>query len=179
MDEYNLSINDLPEGKCLATIKNRPWSLQIGFGILSLALCLTSFWYVGAFLLIICILSATMTQDYITSKVYADVLVVFNPKDPDKIKMIRFEDIISYEMDARTMSNVMLVVQNGPDRQTDQKNVVVASFQSSRLNRKLRRLMPDKDAAVLRMKQLQGNRLSNKEIKERKKQLKEEEKAEK
>ena len=177
MDEYNLTIDDLPKTKCLATIKNRPWMVQIVFGLIALAMFLTNFWYIGALLLIICILSAVMTQDYVTSKVYEDELAIFNPKEPEEMRIIKFEDIISYEFDARTMSNVMLMVKGEPDPLIDQKAVVVRSFQSGKLNRKLQKLLPDKDAAQLRMNQLRGNRLSNKEIKERKQQISEEEKA--
>lgn len=175
MNEYNLTIKDLPTSECLATVKNRPWTLQIGFAILSLALFFVNFWYIGAFLLIICILSAVVTQDRLTSKVYPEELVVFNPNNEEEIMIIKFADIISYELDSKAMANVLFIVKGEPDPTIDQKAIVVASFQSNKLNKKLRRLIPDKDAAQLRMKEMQGNRLSNKEIKERKRLLKEKE----
>ena len=175
MNEYNLTTADLPDTKCLATVKNRPWALQIGFGLLSLALFFTDVYYIGALLLVICILSAIVTQDRVTSKVYEDRLAAFNPKNPEELRIIMFEDIISYELDSKTMSNIVFIVKGEPDPTIDQKHIVIPSFRSSKLNNKLQKLIPDKDAAQLRMNQLRGNRLTNKEIKERKQQLKEQE----
>lgn len=178
MDEYDLTIKDLPQTKCLAIIKNRPWAIQISFTLLSLVFFFVNLWYIGVFLFVICILSIIVTPDYLACKVFADELAIFNPKNPEELRIVKFADIISFEMDNKAMSYVMLTVKGEPDPTIDQKNISVHSFQAGKLNRKLRQLIPDKDGTQIRMKQLQSNRLSNKEIKELKRKQREEEAAE-
>jgi len=160
--EYKRNISDLPEENCLSTINNKPLTLQLGFILLGLIIIifLRSFWYFGVMFIVVSILSILVTKDYLACLVYQDKLAVFNPKKQDEFEFVDFDDIISYRVDSKAMSFVLLELKGKEEGINEQ--LVIATFQAGKLKKKLSKLLPDKDAEQIKMRNFKQSLQSKK-----------------
>ena len=172
MSEYPLTTADLPTEKCLGTVRNRPWIVQSFFVIGAGALIIfANNWggrLIGIFLLALCGLSIMVTKDFITCKLYKKTLAIYDPRDQNRINLVAMADILSYELDSKALSFVLLTIKQENPTGSGEKNLVISTFQAAKLNRKLHKIIPDKDKAAQRLEAFQKNRLSKKEIAARK-----------
>ena len=143
--EYTKTIKDLPKQKCLATIKNRPWLVQISLAVIGVGIIVvaSAYWYIGVLFLLLCGGSAFVTVDNVTCMIYKDRLAVFNPEDKNSLEIIMFENIVSYETDTKTLAFEALNIQETGKEEV--QRLVIATYQAPKLHRKLLKLMPKKD----------------------------------
>ena len=129
-----------------------------GFGLLMLVS--GWFWQFGLALTIIAVLTFVVVKDYEVCRVYEDHLVISTTQ-----QTINFSDIASYQMGgAEAFVEVLIKSEDEfPNR------VVIRTFNARQLQKALYKVIPNQDASQLRFRQLQDNRLSKKEIEERRK----------
>lgn len=181
--EYLQNLQDLPQSKCIATIKNRPLITQLVFlGLGVLMLFNQYLWIPGLAFIALAATSYFLTKEYIACKVYEDRIAVFNPKQQDQIRIVEFKDLLQYEIDMKAAAYMLLIVQIGPDPIMDIERVGIPTFQAQKLRKCLYKLIPAKDFAEVKTAELNKNRLSDAELKASKakyKKIKAEQKLEK
>jgi len=130
----------------------------LGFGLLMLIS--GWFWQFGLVLSIIAGLTFILVKDYEVCRVYDDHLVISTTQ-----QTINFSDIVSYQMGgAEAFVEVLIKSEDEfPNR------VVIRTFNARQLQKTLYKIIPNQDASQVRFRQLQENRLSKKEIEERRK----------
>ena len=143
--EYTKTIKDLPKEKVLATIKNRPWTAQIAMAILGVLILIfyLQAWPLALFIIVITGLSILLTKDYTTCLVFEGKIAIFNPSNQQEIEIINFEEVVTYQLDQKAAAYVAIVLKS--DNENEANQVVVQTFQASRLVRSLFKQMPDKD----------------------------------
>lgn len=121
--------------------------------------------FIGLLFVAMALASFFLTKEYIACQIYKDRLVAFDPNDQNKIRIIMFDDIISYELDTKGSTYVAIAIKTGPDPIMDFEEVAIRTFKASALRSKLFKLIPKKDSASIKMESLNANRLTNKEAK--------------
>ncbi len=155
--EYTKTLADLPQGKCVATIKNRPWFTQLSVAILGVAILVFAhkFWKLGGLAVLgLVALSYKATKDFIACKLYKDRLVLFNPENQEEVEVVMFDDIKQYRLESKTNSFVQLIL-NG-ENEEDLKAIGVATFQAPNLRSRLMKLIPEKDYDYQRLQEVRN-----------------------
>jgi hypothetical protein len=147
--------------KLIMIIRNKPY-LTIGIvGGSGLLMVISGWlWQFGLVLGIFSTLAFLVIKDEIVCTVLPDQLVIAKTQ-----QVINFTDIVSYQL-GRTEAFVEIFVQSGDEMQ----RVVIQTYNARKLQRTLNKYLPGKDANQLRIDAFQANRLSSKEIRERKQQ---------
>jgi len=152
--EYPNTIEDLPKEECLATVGNRPLALQLLFLAFGIFLFVTAIknWYVGLFFVAMSIVSLVVTKDYTACKIYRDKIVIYNPDDQNHIRIVEFDQIVSYQVDPKNQAYVII---NISDKESSE-HLGIPTFRAARVKGKLFRLIPDKDFDTMRIKEFQS-----------------------
>ena len=144
--EYTKKLSDLPSGKCLATVKNRPWFMQLMIFLVGILIIIVAngWWKLaGLGFIALVVASFLAAEEYITCKVYADCLAIYNPKNQEEIEIIPLEKIIQFRQDSKSNAFVQLILKD--ETVEEGVPIIIATFQAAKLRNRLCRLMPEKD----------------------------------
>jgi len=168
--EYTKDIKELESEKCLASVKNLPWEKQLAVGAFGLTIIIFAphYWYLGVFLVVPAVLPLIFSTDYVTCKVYSDKLAALDPGNKDKCAVVKYEDIISYNMDIKQGSYVLLTLKGKNEGEIVQETI--STYRAGSLRKQMLKVLPDKDTEQLRIIK---NREEEKAEKEKKRLYKE------
>ena len=151
--KYTKTIEALPDEEVVSTIKNRPWNAQVAFLLVGVGLIAyrPSQWYFGAFFLMMAILPFFTIKDVVTCMLYKDKLVAFNPKNPNEIEIIYYDNIDSYQLDPRGHASVTLFLKSA---QQGNNSFTISSYRSTKLRVALGKLLPKRDYDLVNMERM-------------------------